>query len=232
MSLILTHNRDWPWVSVLGYLFDHFCMTPITLNYDAVLESLLYDALGVGFSAPVTDADYPIDYLLVNQIPVLKLHGSILTSYPNPSPFGHTPNPWLVDRQWDTNILAGMRTFQCRGLAHFPFLPDLVPPGFHGNDRLNPTFIVHREASRALTEANLVVACGVSGKAPDDVEIRELLGHVSDHAQFVHVGLTRNGDQDCPLAEMARERVGEGYMFLDASEVSQLPRKLDVTGHR
>jgi hypothetical protein len=218
--------KEWLWYPLLHVLLNEFNVSVISFNYDLVCEAVL----GANFNTGVTYlTDRPVWVPRAN-VPLVKLHGSINLHAPTPiSAFtGHQPNPWLAQIDVQDSLTFGvMRPYD---MTHFPEVPDIVPPGHYGVDRFHPWAAETQFAKSMLTQAEIVVFCGLSGADPDTPEVQDLISVIVPRRTVFQVGLqtATNDDDQNELAQALRARALD-RIFVRAEE---LPSVLSVLSER
>ena len=101
-----------------------------------------------------------------------------------------------------------------------------MPPGHYGDDVCNPEFQnVHTLAAQELAAADVVIVCGLSGRDPDEDEVKSTLDSIRPDAYVAYVALEcdRNEETPSPTWRLLKAR---GAEFVLASDVHSLSEAL------
>lgn len=205
---------EWfPWLQLLNQFFD---TTYISFNYDLVLESAL-GALGFSFFCPVSTADINIP-TPPKARRVVKPHGSIAFHLG-----GFKMR--IVGRSHNVFQNCGFSNMM-RVMIPPPkhtSIFEIVPPGHNVIDRIIPEFRLEDEVINHISNADLIILCGLSAREPDTKEIRGYLSHIKRKTSALHLGLP--GDDKNDAGQILRKFAGKNYKFMDvlSNDFHQFP---------
>lgn len=201
--------NTWEWGPSLLRMFNSFEVTVISYNYDMVIEHAL-SALGRLVVQPIRRAERPSEPEHGSTV-VLKPHGSINFTIQNDI----FRSPGIPHGMFA--IFTGVEslgTYAASDIDNLrPVLFDCVPPGHSLAALLNPEWAIHELAHETITEADIIVLCGLSAAPPDDEEIRELLSYARPDTDLFQVGLASDDSNHASLL-LRQCPAGRSFKFL------------------
>lgn len=214
----------WKWSAPLSFLANSFNLSCVSYNYDCFLETAVSTLGAVRLGCPVERVVQFHDCLPERDTLVLKPHGSAtFGNFFQMLPREDSANLWLEDVAFERNGGNDWETVVRRQHDCFPTLPDLVPPGHSYEHLSNPMSETRLAAELFATLADFVVFCGLSGKGPDEPEVKAFMQKLSPNCIRFHIGL--DADRSTPVAAGLGSASGR-YYFVHADDVLDLPQKI------
>ena len=225
---LLERLTRWSWREQLRHLVSRTSFTVVTFNYDRFLPFSLPISPLHSCICPV-ESHIPPENYPVGAIPIYSVHGSISNRLNLPFlPGGNraNANPWLVASRSEANLVSGYVTESVGNLDQIPMVPDIVPPGFKGDDICNPASRVSQFAKHSVTNADILVVCGLSGHEPDTDEVTQLFGSISEECNIVSVGLSTEMESNPVNNVLSRVR-SASFEYVPASDVDGICESLE-----